>query len=89
MFLTFDAPMFARAAGYRRQGLQFGAIVLDCRARCVTRTGTTPQFHNDKERLFMDATAIGAVLSVIGSIIVFVFLGVRINQLMKSCNSEK
>ncbi len=37
----------------------------------------------------MDATAIGAVLSVIGSIIVFVFLGVRINQLMKSSNSQK
>jgi hypothetical protein len=36
----------------------------------------------------MDATAIGAVLSVIGSIIVFVFLGVRIMRLMKSCNSQ-
>lgn len=36
----------------------------------------------------MDATAIGAVLSVIGSIIVFVFLGVRINKLMNSCNSQ-
>jgi len=36
----------------------------------------------------MDATAIGAVLSVIGSIIVFVFLGIRISRLMKSCNSQ-
>ena len=36
----------------------------------------------------MDATAIGAVLSVVGSIIVFVFLGVRISKLMKSCNSQ-
>lgn len=36
----------------------------------------------------MDATAIGAVLSVIGSIIVFVVLGVRITRLMKSCNSQ-
>lgn len=36
----------------------------------------------------MDATAIGAVLSVVGSIIVFVFLGVRITRLMKTCNSR-
>lgn len=36
----------------------------------------------------MDATAIGAILSVAGSIVVFIFLGIRINQLMKSCNSE-
>jgi hypothetical protein len=36
----------------------------------------------------MDATAIGAVLAVVGSIIVFVFLGVRITQLMKACNSQ-
>lgn len=36
----------------------------------------------------MDATAIGAILSVIGSIIVFIFLGVRITRLMKSCNSQ-
>lgn len=36
----------------------------------------------------MDATAIGAVLAVIGSIIVFVFLGVRITRLMKTCDSQ-
>jgi len=36
----------------------------------------------------MDATAIGAVASVIGSIIVFVVLGVRINKLMNTCNSK-
>jgi hypothetical protein len=36
----------------------------------------------------MDATAIGAVLSVVGSIIVFVILGIRITRLMKSCDSQ-
>jgi hypothetical protein len=36
----------------------------------------------------MDATAIGAVASVIGSIIVFVVLGVRINKLMHSSSSQ-
>jgi hypothetical protein len=36
----------------------------------------------------MDATAILAVASVIGSIVVFVVLGLRINSLMKSCNSQ-
>lgn len=36
----------------------------------------------------MDATAILAIASVIGSIVVFAFLGVRINSLMKSCNSQ-
>lgn len=36
----------------------------------------------------MDATAIGAILSVVGSIIVFVFLGVKITRLMKSCHSQ-
>lgn len=36
----------------------------------------------------MDATAIGAILSVIGSIIVFVVLGIRINKLMKTTNSS-
>ncbi len=36
----------------------------------------------------MDATAIGAILSVIGSVIVFVFLGVKINSLMNTTNSE-
>ncbi len=36
----------------------------------------------------MDATAIGAILSVIGSVIVFVFLGVKINNLMNTTNSE-
>ena len=37
----------------------------------------------------MDATAIGAILSVVGSIIVFVFLGIRINKLMKTTNSSE
>lgn len=36
----------------------------------------------------MDATAIGAILSVVGSIIVFAFLGVKITRLMKTCNSQ-
>lgn len=36
----------------------------------------------------MDATAIGAILSVVGSIIVFTFLGVKITRLMKTCNSQ-
>jgi hypothetical protein len=36
----------------------------------------------------MDATAIGAIASVIGSVIVFVVLGVRIKSLMNSCNSQ-
>lgn len=40
------------------------------------------------ERETMDATAIGAVLSVIGSIVVFVVLGVRITRLMKTTQSE-
>ena len=36
----------------------------------------------------MDATAILAIASVIGSIVVFVVLSVRIKQLMNSCNSR-
>ena len=36
----------------------------------------------------MDATAILAVLGVIGSVMVFTFLGVRITRLMKTCKSE-
>lgn len=36
----------------------------------------------------MDAVAIGAILSVVGSVIVFVFLGIRINKLMKTTNSN-
>jgi hypothetical protein len=36
----------------------------------------------------MDATAIGAIASVIGSVVVFVVLGIRINKLMNSCNSQ-
>jgi hypothetical protein len=36
----------------------------------------------------MDATSILAVASVIGSIVVFIVLGVRINGLMNSCNSQ-
>ncbi|MCW9013905.1 MAG: hypothetical protein OQL06_08985 [Gammaproteobacteria bacterium] len=36
----------------------------------------------------MDATAILAVLGVIGSVIVFTFLGVRINKLMKTTDSS-
>jgi hypothetical protein len=35
----------------------------------------------------MDATAIGAILSVVGSIVVFVFLGYRINKLINTTNS--
>lgn len=37
----------------------------------------------------MDATAIGAILGVVGSVIVFAFLGIKINSLMKSCNSQE
>ncbi len=36
----------------------------------------------------MDATAIAAILSVVGSIVVFVFLGFRINKLMKTTHSS-
>jgi len=36
----------------------------------------------------MDATAIAAILGVIGSVIVFVVLGIRINHLMNNTNSE-
>jgi len=36
----------------------------------------------------MDATAIGAIASVIGSIVVFIVLGVRIKSLMNRCNSQ-
>lgn len=36
----------------------------------------------------MDATAIGAIASVIGSIVVFVVLGIRIKGLMNNCNSQ-
>jgi hypothetical protein len=36
----------------------------------------------------LDATAILAVLGVVGSVIVFAFLGVRITSLMKTCKSE-
>jgi hypothetical protein len=48
---------------------------------------TLPTYHYPRDNI-MDATAIGAILGVVGSIIVFVFLGVRIMQLMKSCNSQ-
>jgi len=37
----------------------------------------------------LDATAILAVLGVIGSITVFGVLGYRITRLMKTCNSEE
>lgn len=37
----------------------------------------------------MDATAIAAVLSVIGSVVVFVFLGWRINKLMNTTSSQQ
>lgn len=37
----------------------------------------------------MDATAIFAILGVIGSVIVFAFLGVRINHLMNTTHSEE
>jgi hypothetical protein len=36
----------------------------------------------------MDATAILAIVGVIGSAIVFTFLGIRITGLMKTCKSE-
>lgn len=36
----------------------------------------------------MDAVAIGAILSVVGSIIVFVFLGIRITRLINTTNSK-
>jgi len=36
----------------------------------------------------LDATAVLAVLGVIGSIAVFIFLGVKITSLMKTDNSE-
>jgi len=36
----------------------------------------------------MDATAIAAIASVVGSIIVFIALGVLINKLMKTSNSQ-
>jgi hypothetical protein len=36
----------------------------------------------------MDETAIGAILSVVGSVIVFAVLGIRINKLIKSTNSS-
>ena len=36
----------------------------------------------------MDATAIFAILGVIGSVVVFTFLGIRINHLMNNTNSE-
>ena len=44
--------------------------------------------YNYSRGLIMDATAIGAILSVVGSIIVFAFLGVKITRLMKTCNSQ-
>jgi len=37
----------------------------------------------------VDATAILAVISVVGSITVFAVLGYRITRLMKTCNSEE
>lgn len=37
----------------------------------------------------MDATAIGAIASVVGSIIVFIVLLARINKLMHSTDSSK
>jgi len=36
----------------------------------------------------LDSTAVLAVLGVIGSITVFIVLGVRITRLMKTCRSE-
>ncbi len=36
----------------------------------------------------MDATAILAILSVVGCVIVFTVLGIRITHLMKTCQSE-
>jgi len=36
----------------------------------------------------LDATAILAVLSVVGSVMVFAFLGYKVTSLMKTCNSE-
>lgn len=36
----------------------------------------------------VDATAILAILSVVGSIAVFIILGFRVTRLMKACNSE-
>ena len=36
----------------------------------------------------LDATAVLAVLGVVGSIAVFAFLGFKVTSLMKTCNSE-
>ena len=36
----------------------------------------------------MDATAVFAILGVIGSVIVFTVLGIRINHLMNNTHSE-
>jgi len=36
----------------------------------------------------LDATAVLAVLSVVGSVTVFSVLGYRISRLIKTCNSE-
>ena len=36
----------------------------------------------------MDAVAIGAILSVVGSIVVVVVLGIRIMKLIKTTHSE-
>ena len=37
----------------------------------------------------MDATAVFAIASVVGSVIVFTVLGIRITRLVKTCNSEE
>lgn len=61
-------------------------VSLDCATAQVAATTLHP-YHYPRDNI-MDATAIGAIFGVVGSIIVFVFLGVRIMQLMKSCNSQ-
>lgn len=54
---------------------------------CSAPSGTT--YHDINLRvIIMDATAIGAIASVIGSIVVFVVLGMRIRKLMNTCNSQ-
>lgn len=58
-------------------------------AVAVSYTLRTPFLTLKNHRCFMmDATAILAILGVIGSVIVFAFLGVRITSLMKTCKSE-
>ncbi len=36
----------------------------------------------------MDAVAIASIISVVGSIVVFIVLGIRINKLMNSTHSK-